>query len=444
MRHILARSGLLLPLFSLIVLGAHYFRQGDHGATFFCAGLLFFTCSRQLWHKYVVAGALGYGFFVWLDTARVLVMVRTAMDIPWGRGAVILVLVALFHLLAARWVLGRAKALAQEGGEGTALLKASTFLAVSAVLLGLHYHMSSLTFLQVERFFPSWGVVQVFVLAWYGGVVAGLLADPKQMRRTRRRIWLGFSVVFFAQLVLGVLGSPQFLMTGNVHVPVPGIIVFGPLYKGALGMMPFLLAASLVLGGSAWCSHLCYFGAWDNLCASRTTPQPLRPVGQLFFRYGRASVFVLGCVVALGLRLAGVGTVAAFSAAVLFGLGGVAVMLLWSRRQGLMMHCTCYCPIGFLVNSCSRFAVWRVRVNRETCTDCGACERVCRYGALPQAQRLQGRSGFTCSLCRECLAVCTHRALSLQGVGVSAERAQGLFVFTVVVLHTLFLSAARV
>lgn len=444
MKHVFARAGLLLPILALGVLGAHYFRQGDHGATAFCIGLIFFTCSKRLWHKYAVAGALVYGFFVWLDTARAMVMVRTAMDVPWGRAAAILGVVAVFHLLAARWVALRAQAAPREGGESFALLQAAVFLAVSALLLGLHYNMHSLTFLQAERFFPGWGAVQAFLLAWYGGVVAGLLADAKQMRRTRQRIWLFFSTVFFAQLALGLAGPPQFLMTGSLHVPVPGIIVFGPLYKGTLGMMPFLLGASLLLAGSAWCSHLCYFGAWDSLCAGNAAPRPLTPVGQWVLRYGRAVVLGLGILAALGLRLAGVGTLVALWAALLFGLAGVGVMLLWSRRQGLMTHCTGYCPIGFIVNACSRFSFWSLRVDTAACTSCGACERVCRYGALSPDQRLQGRSGFTCSLCRDCLAVCAHRALSLRGAGLPAGQAQTVFVFLVTVLHTLFLSAARV
>jgi hypothetical protein len=40
--------------------------------------------------------------------------------------------------------------------------------------------------------------------------------------------WTFFSVVFFAQLVLGLAGMPSMLMTGELHAPVPALILAGP------------------------------------------------------------------------------------------------------------------------------------------------------------------------------------------------------------------------
>ena len=74
--------------------------------------------------------------------------------------------------------------------------------------------------------------------------------------------------MFFAQFVFGVAGVERLLMTGQLHVPVPAVVVAGPLYRGEGLFMPILFAATLLLVGPAWCSYLCYVGSWDGLAAT--------------------------------------------------------------------------------------------------------------------------------------------------------------------------------
>ena len=53
-------------------------------------------------------------------------------------------------------------------------------------------------------------------------------------------------------------------MTGKLHLPVPMMILAGPIYRGHTSVMSILFLSTLILSGPAWCSHLCYFGAIDN------------------------------------------------------------------------------------------------------------------------------------------------------------------------------------
>ncbi len=77
-----------------------------------------------------------------------------------------------------------------------------------------------------------------------------------------------FSMVFFAQLLLGLAGIEKLLMTGKLHLPVPALIIAGPLFRGEGVFMLILFAATVLLVGPAWCSYLCYIGAWDNYAAT--------------------------------------------------------------------------------------------------------------------------------------------------------------------------------
>lgn len=49
------------------------------------------------------------------------------------------------------------------------------------------------------------------------------------------------------------------------------MILAGPIYRGHISVMTILFLSTVVLSGPAWCSHLCYFGAIDNLAASGKT-----------------------------------------------------------------------------------------------------------------------------------------------------------------------------
>lgn len=127
-----------------------------------------------------------------------------------------------------------------------------------------------------ERFLPGWAPLHILLAGFWASWVASRLGDRDAAPRTRLFIWCLFSVAFFVQLALGLAGYGLFLMTGNLHLPVPGMILAAPLYRGGGLFMPILFGVSVLLAGAAWCSHLCYFGVWDSVAASgrKAVPPP--------------------------------------------------------------------------------------------------------------------------------------------------------------------------
>ena len=92
----------------------------------------------------------------------------------------------------------------------------------------------SYTHLQVfltERFLPGWAPLHILLAGFWASWVASRLGDRDAAPRTRLFIWCLFSVAFFVQLALGLAGYGLFLMTGNLHLPVPGMILAAPLYR---------------------------------------------------------------------------------------------------------------------------------------------------------------------------------------------------------------------
>ena len=74
--------------------------------------------------------------------------------------------------------------------------------------------------------------IVLFFIGLYGAFLAYKMSDPKNVARWRIISWSIFSIVFFSQLILGILLSDKFLMTGNLHLPVPALILAGPIYRG--------------------------------------------------------------------------------------------------------------------------------------------------------------------------------------------------------------------
>ncbi len=291
-----------------------------------------------------------------------------------------------------------------------------------------------------ERLWSGAGWIEIFLLALYAAAITTAMQDPIAQPRWRRRVWLLFSLVFFGQLIVGLLGPKLFLMTGDLHLPVPALVLAGPLYRGAGLFMPILFGATLLLVGPAWCSHLCYIGAWDQVAAARhkragRLPRWAHPVRWL--------ILVAAVVAAIGLRAAGVATVIATGLAGAFGIIGVALMVLWSRRIGVMTHCTVFCPLGLLANLGGKFSVFRIRLSEE-CNECEKCSRACRYDALRLEDIQRRRPGLTCSLCGDCIGACKDGFAFYDTVWRSGPKARPVFLAVVAALQAAFLGVARI
>ena len=155
-------------------------------------------------------------------------------------------------------------------------LPAAVFLFVLFLLVPVQLKVEN-PMLLLERFIPGAGWFEIILIAVYGAIVAYHMQDPSKVQLWRRYTWLAFSILFFSQLVLGLFGFEKFLMTGKLHLPVPMMILAGPVYRGHLSVMSILFVSTLVLSGPAWCSHLCYFGAIDSISSTgKTRRLPIR------------------------------------------------------------------------------------------------------------------------------------------------------------------------
>ena len=319
------------------------------------------------------------------------------------------------------------------------LLSAAVFIFV-AINLSMVQLKVKKTMLLAERFWQGAGWIEIFFIALYGAVVAYYMHNPANVAKWRKYTWGLFSVVFFTQLILGISGFHTFLMTeGKLHLPVPALIIGGPIFRYKIGFMSILFLSTLILSGPAWCSHLCYFGALDNLLA-KGKPEK----GKIKYKTQlKATTMVLIVFGALIMRLFGASYLTATIAGASFGVIGILIIIFLSRRKGKMVHCTSYCPVGTLINYARFINPFRMYIEESSCTFCNVCTSHCRYDALNPDDIKNHKPGKTCTLCGDCITSCHAGSIKYKLFKFSPETSRNIWLFITVSLHAIFMALAR-
>ena len=309
-----------------------------------------------------------------------------------------------------------------------------TFILLAFVQIKLERPM-----LLAERFLKGGGWIEIFFISCYGAFVVNKMKDPAKVPKWRKITWTTFSLVFFTQLIIGLSGYDKFLMTGKLHLPIPMMILAGPIYRGQLSVMTILFLSTVILTGPAWCSQLCYFGSFDNLASGgKTSKGKLRYTGSI-----KSTILILVIAMAIILRWLKVDILVSTMIAVAFGMGGISIMILYSLKRKKMVHCVIYCPIGTIVNVLKHINPFRIYID-ESCTLCMNCTKFCKYDALNTRDIKNLKPSITCTLCGDCLAGCHHDSIKYKFLKMKPEHARNLYLILTISLHAACLALARI
>lgn len=309
-----------------------------------------------------------------------------------------------------------------------------TFVLLAFVQLKVERPM-----LLAERFLKGSGWAEIFVISCYGAFVVNKMKDPVNVPRWRKITWTTFSIIFFTQLIIGLLGFDKFLMTGKLHLPIPVMILAGPIYRGQLSVMTILFLSTVILTGPAWCSQLCYFGAFDNLSAGgKTSKEILKYKGAV-----KSTLLILVISVAIILRWLNFGMRVSTLIAVSFGVAGISIMIFFSLKKKKMVHCVMYCPVGTLVNIFKYVNPFRMYIDQR-CTLCMNCTKFCKYDALNLSDIRNAKPSITCTLCGDCLAGCHHNSIKYKFLTMRPELARNFYLILTISLHAACLALARI
>jgi NAD-dependent dihydropyrimidine dehydrogenase PreA subunit len=267
-------------------------------------------------------------------------------------------------------------------------------------------------------------------LVLFGLVFLARLGRPDDSAATDRRMWYPrwphVAVLIVAVALCGfALGKSPNPMEGTVKV-----------FKSFVGLYPsvadklaaFLFFAALaVIGNKLVCGWACPFGALQELVYSLPI---LRRVKQRKIPFAvsdavRCTLFVVMLLLLFGVVGGQKGLVVyhfvnpfnLFNLDIETASVGITVFMALALSLGVYRpFCQLICPFGLLSRLLERVSVFRVKIDRERCTDCGSCIRACPVEAAKG--RVAGKLfPADCFSCARCLRVCPEDAITYGVVG---------------------------
>jgi polyferredoxin len=89
-------------------------------------------------------------------------------------------------------------------------------------------------------------------------------------------------------------------------------------------------------------------------------------------------------------------------------IGYLVFIAVLALRRG-RLYCNTLCPVGTFLGLVSRFSIVKFRINADSCTRCGRCEKICK------AECVESDKGFIdssrCVGCFNCLTVCASKSI---------------------------------
>ena len=275
------------------------------------------------------------------------------------------------------------------------------------------------------------------VLVLWGLVFLSILGRPEMSGIKQQRQWYP-RTPYIASLLLSVIVA-GFLM-GKSPNPMEGIV---KVFKSMVGLYPdpmakvaaFLFFIGLAVAGNKLiCGWACPFGALQELIYSIPI---LKRIKQRKFPFAftntiRASLFAIMLLFLFGIVGGRKGTVIYhyLNPFNLFNLEFETVSILLTVIIALLASfvvyrpfCQFICPFGFVSWISEQFSIFRVRINKEKCIQCGACIKAC---PLPAAEgRVYGNKfPADCFSCGRCLNVCPVDAIKYEPILKSSMRIQ--------------------
>jgi polyferredoxin len=98
-----------------------------------------------------------------------------------------------------------------------------------------------------------------------------------------------------------------------------------------------------------------------------------------------------------------------FGRIITYFVNPVIILVTWMSFTDGRLFCNTICPVGTLLGLLSRFSWFKIRFDKENCTLCGHCTRVCKSDCMDFKMQMVDYS--RCVTCFNCIPVCPSNSV---------------------------------
>jgi polyferredoxin len=91
-----------------------------------------------------------------------------------------------------------------------------------------------------------------------------------------------------------------------------------------------------------------------------------------------------------------------------------------TTKLGMYNYHKVGCPIAWIQGYLNRMSFVKIKLNTESCTNCGLCDKVCYITSIDKTFSLHKQKkndpalSFKCSKCMDCITACPNDSLNLK------------------------------